>query len=340
MEFIKQLWRCVCLVLILMLGTWSSEATSRNLQDASMYERYEQWMVRYGREYNDVNEKQKRFEIFKKNVAYIESSNSDVNKSYKLSVNQFADQTNEEVKASRNGFKGREYSTKFTSFKYENVTVVPATMDWRSKGAVTPMKDQGQCGSCWAFAAVAAVEGITQLTTGKLISLSEQEVVDCDTNGLDLGCAGGWPDGAFEFINQNNGLSSEASYNYTGVEGRCNTQATHAANITGYEDVPANNEEALLKAVANQPVSVCIDAGENDFLYYTSGVFAGSCGLEMDHCVTAIGYGVSDDGTKYWLLKNSWGTDWGEEGYMRMKRDVYAKEGLCGVATHASYPIA
>ncbi|PQM38234.1 senescence-specific cysteine protease SAG39-like [Prunus yedoensis var. nudiflora] len=332
MEFIKQLWRCVCLVLILMLGTWSSEATSRNLQDASMYERYEQWMVRYGCEYNDVNEKQSV-------LRYSRRMWHTLNPLIAI-VNQFADQTNEEVKASRNGFKGREYSTKTTSFKYENVTVVPATMDWRSKGAVTPMKDQGQCGSCWAFAAVAAVEGITQLTTGKLISLSEQEVVDCDTNGEDLGCAGGWPDGAFEFINQNNGLSSEASYNYTGVEGRCNTQATHAANITGYEDVPANNEEALLKAVANQPVSVCIDAGENDFLYYTSGVFAGSCGLEMDHCVAAIGYGVSDDGTKYWLLKNSWGTDWGEEGYMRMKRDVYAKEGLCGVATHASYPIA
>ncbi|XP_021801883.1 senescence-specific cysteine protease SAG39-like [Prunus avium] len=339
MKFIKQPRRCVCLVLILMLGTWSSEATSRSLQDTSMYEKYEQWMVRYGREYDDVNEKQKRFEIFKKNVAYIESSNSDANKSYKLSVNQFADQTNEEVKASRNGFKGREYSTK-TTFKYENITVVPSTMDWRSKGAVTPMKDQGQCGSCWAFAAVAAVEGITQLTTGKLISLSEQEVVDCDINGEDIGCGGGYPDGAFEFINQNQGISSEANYNYTGVDGRCNTQATHAASITGYEDVPASNEEALLKAVANQPVSVCIDAGEYDFMYYKSGVFTGSCGLEIDHCVTAIGYGVSDNGTKYWLLKNSWGKEWGEEGYMRMQRDVYAKEGLCGVAMFGSYPIA
>ena len=202
--------------------------------------------------------------------------------------------------------------------------------------------DKKNAGSCWAFSAVAAMEGITQLSTGKLISLSEQELVDCDTSGEDQGCNGGLMDDAFKFIEQNHGLTTEANYPYAGTDGTCNNKkAAHpAAKINGYEDVPANNEKALQKAVAHQPIAVAIDAGGFEFQFYSSGVFTGQCGTELDHGVAAVGYGTSDDGMKYWLVKNSWGTGWGEEGYIRMQRDVTAKEGLCGIAMQASYPTA
>ncbi|KAF8007759.1 hypothetical protein BT93_K1682 [Corymbia citriodora subsp. variegata] len=332
---------CLLLTLIFLLGAWAHQAVGRTLQrEDPMYEMHELWMARYGRVYKDMDERQSRFEIFKANVRQIESFNQGSGKPYKLSVNQFADLTNEEFKV-RNRFKSHICSTEAASFKYENITAVPSSMDWRKKGAVTPVKNQGQCGCCWAFSAVAAVEGINEITSGKLISLSEQELVDCDVGGQDQGCEGGWMDSAFQFV-EKHGLTTETNYPYVGTDGKCNvkSESNHAVNIKGYEDVPANSEEALLKAVANQPISVAIDAGGFEFQFYTSGVFTGACGTDLDHGVTAVGYGTSDDGTKFWLVKNSWGEEWGEEGYIRMQRDVSAKEGLCGIAMKASYPTA
>uniref|UniRef100_A0A2N9FEE6 Peptidase C1A papain C-terminal domain-containing protein n=1 Tax=Fagus sylvatica TaxID=28930 RepID=A0A2N9FEE6_FAGSY len=218
-------------------------------------------------------------------------------------------------------------SPKTTTFKYESLTEIPMSMDWREKGAVTSIKNQGSCGCCWVFSAVAAVEGIIQITTGNLISLSEQQVVNCAV-GNNKGCVGGWIDNAFKYIILNQGIASEENYQYVAMNGTCDYQkaSNYAAKISYFYDVPPNNEEALLQAVATQPVSVALDAKNPAFRFYSSGVYSGECGTETNHAVTTIGYGTNDDGTQYWLIKNSWGTHWGEDGYMRIKRGIGAPE--------------
>ncbi|KAL1299243.1 hypothetical protein HN51_043657 [Arachis hypogaea] len=337
------------LALFVILALWNSRVTmSRKLVELEAWspERHEQWMVEHGKYYKDVAEKEKRYQIFKENVEFIESFNANnKNLTFKLGVNQFADQTFEEFKASSlNGKKGSlgllGMEEIETPFKYENVTDIPETMDWRKRGAVTPIKDQKDCGSCWAFAAVATVEGIHQISTGKLESLSEQELVDC-VRGKSGGCSGGFVEDAFKFIAKKGGIASEAKYPYKHVDRTCNSKKKEpVASIKGYENVPKNNEKALLKAVANQPVGVDIEAGQKAFQFYSGGVFAGKCGTKTDHAVAVVGYGSTEDGTKYWIVKNSWGKNWGENGYMRMKRDIKSNKGLCGLAINPLYPVA
>ncbi|KAL9273129.1 Senescence-specific cysteine protease SAG39-like protein [Drosera capensis] len=332
------------LAVLFVLGLFASNVSASRLlsSEPSMKERHEQWMSEYGRVYKSDAEKEMRFQIFKDNVERIETMNK-LNRGFTLGLNAFTDMTNMEFRATHNGYKKHmkpASSMKSTSFKYENLTDAPASIDWRTLGAVTPIKNQGQCGCCWAFSAVASTEGITQIKTGTLTSLSEQEIVDCDTNGNDQGCNGGTADGAFSFIMSNGGITTESNYPFVGSQGTCNTNAGPvAATLSSYQDVPSNSESALLNAVSNQPVSVAIDASGNDFQQYSGGVFSGSCGTNLDHAVTVVGYGTTSDGTDYWIVKNSWGTSWGEQGYIRMQRGLNGPQGLCGINMDASYPI-
>ncbi|KAL1346016.1 hypothetical protein HN51_019669 [Arachis hypogaea] len=341
----KQCSLAILLPLII-LAVGISQVWSRKLMnddEASMEERYEEWIIKHGKVYNNDEEKQKRFLIFKSNVEYIESFNAGGDKSYKLGINHLTDITVEELKASLNGFKRPQRgSTPPTPFKYANVESVPSSIDWRNKGAVTSVKNQGFCGSCWAFSAVAAVEGIHAITTGQLVSLSEQQVVSCDIHGRDEGCNGGYMEGAFQYIWKNGGINSDANYPYNATDATCNAtaEAFEVAQIKGYEMVPANNESEVVKALAHQPLAVAIQASSLHFQFYSGGIFDGTCGYELDHGVTAVGYGTNETGTDYWIVKNSWGTEWGEGGYIRMKRGIGAGLGLCGIAMDASYPTA
>ncbi|OMO92540.1 hypothetical protein COLO4_17500 [Corchorus olitorius] len=284
------------LVLLFILGTLASQAMSRTIHEAAIADKHEQWMATYGRKYEHSLEKEKRFKIFKDNLEYIESFNKAGNKSYKLGLNEFSDLTRDEFLAAHTG-------------------------------------------ACWAFSAVAAIEGITQIKTGNLISLSEQQILDCTTSG-NLGCQGGYMMNAFEYVMQNQGISTGENYPYLAMQEVCDMQksANPAAIISSYETVPQNDEEALLKAVANQPVSVAIVGSDNPgFINYQSGVFMEDCGTSHPHAITIVGFGTdSEDGTDYWLIKNSWGETWGEKAYIKIQRNM----GLCGLANYASYPVA
>ncbi|XP_019174039.1 PREDICTED: zingipain-2-like isoform X2 [Ipomoea nil] len=334
--------RLVVLAALFLLGAWESLSAAPTLEETSFILRHERWMSLHGRSYKNETEKSKRFTIFKENVKFIEKFNKVSGRSFKLGTNKFTDLTKEEFRATLlNEEKSTPYpkTSKPTSFVNESLAEVPESLDWREQGAVTNISVQGKCGA-WAFAVVAAVEGITKIKTGQLISLSEQQLIDCDFNNG--GCSGGNRTEAFQFIKDSGGLMAESDYPYEGVEASCNTQtlSNPAATITGYQEVEAT-ESALLAAVTNQPVSVGIDLGQLGlFQHYATGIFDGDCGSGYRHDMTIIGYGTSDEyGIDYWLVKNSWGISWGESGYMKMARGINA-QGVCNLNTRASYPIA
>ncbi|XP_047052647.1 zingipain-2-like [Lolium rigidum] len=338
--------------MLLLLLAASSAALTIADHDPAMISRFDRWMTKHGRAYTDAGEKQRRFEVYRKNVELIEEFNSGSN-SFTLTDTKFADLTNEEFRAKvlglgvpgRTGRQAPRIEEVVSSLGDSDDGDLPKEVDWRKKGAVVVVKNQGSCGSCWAFSAVAAIEGLNQIKNGKLVSLSEQELVDCDAEAV--GCAGGFMSWAFEFVMDNHGLTTEASYPYLGINGVCNKAKLNetTVSITGYKNVTVNSEADLLKAAAKQPVSVAVDAGGFVWQLYGGGVFGGPCTAQVNHGVTVVGYGETNSTgadkppEKYWIVKNSWGAEWGEAGYIRLQRDAGVPTGLCGIALLASYPV-
>ncbi|KAM0901893.1 hypothetical protein ACQ4PT_019656 [Festuca glaucescens] len=319
--------------------------------DKAMKERHEKWMVEHGRTYKDSAEKAQRFEVFKSNAHFIDSYNAAAGPGGKsrpgLTTNKFADLTDAEFNNFHVRHRTSPPSAVARGFMYGNLGLsdVPSSIDWREKEAVTSVKDQGLSYCCWAFSAVAAVEGIHQITTSNLVSLSVQELVDCSTGSNNKGCNLGDMDEAFRHIVHSGGLTTEEAYSYEAKQGKCRSSGKQtAATISGYQYVPPRNETALLLAVAHQPVTIALDGKNRAFRFFTgTGIFGAAdeqCTTELNHAVTAVGYGTDENGSKYWLMKNSWGSTWGDKGYVKIARDVASSTGLCGLAMQASYPLA
>jgi len=304
---------------------------------------WELFKIEHEKEYLGEEEEHLRKSIFMKNLIFIREHNkkfANGEVTFEVGVNRFADMTNQEFRDAMNGLAVPEgYIRKGEQFLEDESFEAPNTVDWRKKGAVTPIKDQGQCGSCWAFSSTGSLEGQTFLKTKKLISLSEQNLVDCSTDQGNEGCNGGLMDQAFEYIKENKGIDTEASYPYTAEDGSCKYKAkSKGATCTGYVDISSGSEKALQQAVAKVgPISVAIDASHDSFQLYKSGVYKEpQCSSEeLDHGVLAVGYGTAKKGGDYWLVKNSWGTSWGMKGYIMMARN---HRNMCGIATMASYP--
>jgi len=270
--------------------------------------------------------------IYKDNLNYINDMNSK-NLTYNLEVNFFVDIKFNMVKFN----KKNECHNCFT----ESTDIIPESIDWRSKNAVTHVKNQGQCGNCWAFSSTGSIEGAWAIKNHNLYNLSEQMLTDCSRNYGNNGCRGGLMDNAFKYVIDNGGLCTEKEYPYIGNDSIClQNQCNNVVKIKSYTDVKPNDESILKRAVAIGPVSVAIQANVSSFRFYKSGVYQDpECGDQLDHGVLVVGYGTDQD-LDYWIVKNSWSPEWGDNGYIKILRnDANSDSGMCGIASQPSFPI-
>ena len=293
----------------------------------------------YGKNYDTNEEEMRRNIIWQSNKKFIETHNANADKfGFELGMNTFGDLESQEVVDLLNGYKQELKNSSKDVFTYNPNIAAKATVDWREKGAVTEVKNQGQCGSCWSFSATGSLEGQHFLKKGELVSLSEQNLIDCSTRYGNHGCQGGLMDNAFRYIKANRGIDTEESYPYQAHNELCRfREADVGATLSGYVDIPRRDERALTQAIQTVgPISIAIDASKKTFHYYRRGVYYDPLcsSTKLDHGVLAVGYGTMD-GQDYYIVKNSWGPNWGDMGYVMMSRN---RENNCGIATQASYP--
>jgi len=319
--------------LLLALGAIASPRVTWQELGAGKAYSFDEYLVDFHKSYPESQMGYRR-SIFNKHLAMIRKQNADANASYHLHVNDFTDADPDEFRKMTRGHNHAARARRANALtglrspgpapSDENfLRTLPDSVDWRKKGVVTPVKNQGGCGSCWAFSTAETAESHLAIATGKLLTLSEQQLVACAPNpdqcGGTGGCEGSIQPLGFKYI-EGAGLALESEYPYQGVDTQCDATRTakKAMTISGQVDLPTNNYTALIQAVANVgPVAISVDASA--WQLYGGGVFDGTCGADIDHAVQAVGYGT-DNGKDYWLVRNSWGSGWGEEGYIRIFR--------------------
>ncbi len=310
-----------------------------NITHYDEWDEFYQYQSMFRKSYDTREEMMLRFRIFTDNLYDIMQHNANETNTFKMKVNQFTDLSPSEFKAQYvTGWRSVEsYGCK--TYESSN-SDVPNSIDWREKNAVTSVKDQGQCGSCWTFSSTGAVEGAWAIATGNLEDLSEQQLVDCATGAAygSHGCNGGQMEGAFKYVIRN-GQCLNASYPYSAKDGECKP-CNEIVHISACFDVKPNDQISLQSAVSRQPVAIAIEADTRYFQSYSSGVLTSvNCGTNLDHGVLIVGYGT-ENGNDYYLVKNSWGESWGEKGYVKIGRSLSANDpGICGIAMDPSFPV-